>query len=310
MRTPRSVRRARHRVAVRPALRGGINATPVTLAPGSWRTIGEWIVTRFGDLGLVLLDAGDVFADGGREISRAEPYVPGMRLWIFRPVPDEPESPIELNVIADEERFIVVDKPHGMATIPRGSHVAHTVTVAARRQFNDDDLVCAHRLDAETAGLVLLTREPQWRKPYQTLFERRVVGKKYCAITRDIPGFDTWETVELRLERGYRPLATDVVAGEPNSVTQMRIVARGGGLAQWELIPHTGKTHQLRVTLEHVGAPILGDPLYPRLFTKEEEAARAYPLQLHARELSFVDPVDGVERVFTSSARLAQALVH
>lgn len=184
MRTPRSVRRARHRAAVSPALRGGINATPVTLEPGSWRTIGEWIVTRFGDLGLALLDAGDVFADGGREISRAEPYVPGMRVWIFRPVPDEPESPIELNVIADEERFIVVDKPHGMATIPRGSHVAQTVTVAARRQFNDEDLVCAHRLDAETAGLVLLTREPQWRKPYQTLFERRGVGKVLCGHPR------------------------------------------------------------------------------------------------------------------------------
>ena len=309
MRTPRSVRRARRRAEVRPPMRAGINASPIGLEPGPWLTIDDWLHHRFGDLGLLLLDSGDVLADGGREISRGEQYVSGRRIWIFRPVPDEPTEPVTLQVVAETERFVVVDKPHGMATIPRGSHVAHTVTVAARRQFSNDELVCAHRLDAETAGLVLLTKKQEWRKPYQSMFEQRVVGKKYSASTRNIPGYATWEPVELRLERGHRMLATDVAEGEPNSFTEVRIVARAGGYAQWDLIPHTGKTHQLRVTLEHLGVPILGDPLYPRLFTKAEEASRAFPLQLHARELSFVDPIDGVERVFTSSARLAKAIV-
>lgn len=306
MRTPRHQRRSRHVREIRPAMRAGINATPIVLPDRDYASLTDWLRDRFGDDGVRALGSGDVFADYGRVLVNGEPYVPGERIWIFRPVPDEPSEPIELDVIFQNERFIVVDKPHGMATIPRGSHVAQTVTVAARRQFGNDQLVSAHRLDAETAGLVLLTTDPQWRGPYQLLFENRLVTKTYQAVAPWVAGYADWRRVELRLERGREPLITDVVPGEPNAVTDMRVVKTlgrddaGRELALWDLAPHTGKTHQLRVTLNHIGAPIVGDPLYPTLMPHAEMACREHPLQLLAAGLSFIDPIDDQRMEFCS----------
>lgn len=297
-------------------MRGGINATQITLPDSDATSLSAWLGERFGEDGVRALHSGDVFADYGRVLNDDEPYGAGKRIWIFRPVPDEPSEPIELDVIYRNERFIVVDKPHGMATIPRGSHVATTVTVAARRQFGNDQLVSAHRLDAETAGLVLLTTGPQWRRPYQLLFEKRLVTKTYQAVAPWVAGYGNWQRVELRLERGREPLITDVVPGEPNAVTDMRVAKSlgtdddGRELALWDLVPHTGKTHQLRVTLNHIGAPILGDPLYPTLMPHAEMALRKYPLQLLAAGLSFIDPIDDQKVEFRSrrflSARLGE----
>ncbi|MFY9262495.1 MAG: pseudouridylate synthase [Actinomycetaceae bacterium] len=311
MRTPRSVRRARYKRAVRPPMRGGINATDMMLEPGPWATMGQWIAYRFGDEGIAACERGDFFYDAAVPVTADDFYRGGQRIWVFRPVPDEPDQPITLPVVYENERFVVVDKPHGMATIPRGSHVAQTVTVAARRQFSNDELVSAHRLDMETAGLVMLTKAPQWRGAYQHMFAKQTVGKKYAAVAPVVAGFTDWRRVELRLERGRVPLRTDVVDGEPNAITDMRIERildrmddAGRALALWEMVPLTGKTHQLRVTLEHLGSPIVGDPLYPRLLTFDEMDEREFPLQLLAKELSFVDPVDGEDRVFRSSLEL------
>lgn len=293
-------------------MRGGINATPVVLPDGEWETMGQWAANRFGADAVVAMDAGDFLFDYSREISQRDPYAAGERVWVFRPVPDEPDEPIVFDVVGENERYVVVDKPHDMATIPRGSHVAKTVTVAARRQFDNDSLVTAHRLDAETAGLVLITKALEYRGPYQLLFENRQVTKRYQAVAPFVDGYDEWRRIELRLERGRVPLVTDVVDGEPNAVTDLRVArvldrtdANGRPLALWDLAPLTGRTHQLRVTLNNIGAPIVGDPLYPRLLTHEEMEAREFPLQLLARELGFVDPIDQSECHFVSNHVLA-----
>lgn len=313
-RTSRAIRKARGIREARPPMRGGINATPVTLPDEPWETITQWAAHRFGADGELAVTRGDLFYDFARPVTPTDPYRRGVRVWIFRPVPDEPDEPIMFDVVARTDNYIVIDKPHDLATIPRGSHVARTVTVAARRQFANDDLVPAHRLDAETAGLVLLTTHPEARGPYQKLFERREVSKRYQAVAPVVDGFTGWTRVELRLERGRVPLVTDVVAGEPNAVTDMRIARvlnttdeAGRPLALWEMKPLTGKTHQLRVTLNYLGAPIVGDPLYPRLLTFAEMDERDYPLQLHACELGFTDPLTCEELSFVSRRELGAA---
>ncbi|MDY5403338.1 MAG: pseudouridine synthase [Trueperella sp.] len=317
-RRPRSQRRSAHQRAVRPTLRGGINASPVVLPEAGYDTLGDWATGRFGAEGVAIFD-GDAFYDFSIPARADDDYRPGTRLHIFRPVPDEPDEPIRLDILHRGERFVVVDKPHGIATIPRGSYVARSVTVAARRQFANDDVCAAHRLDAETAGLVLLTLNPRWRGPYQDMFADRKVGKVYRAVAPSIElealagrvdgvvaadraqvaalgmtGADGVVRVDLHLSREPGEIAVRVGAGEPNART---FVAKErqlpGGLALYELRPVTGRLHQLRATMNYLGAPITGDPLYPRVLPLEEAALRPLPTQLLAARLEFVDPVDG-----------------
>ncbi|WIM08400.1 pseudouridine synthase [Trueperella bernardiae] len=315
-RRPRSQRRSAYQRATRPALRGGINASPVVLPEREFATLGEWAAERFGAEGAGIFD-GDAFYGFSVPACAADTYRPGTRLYIFRPVPDEPERPIVLDVVHRAERFIIVDKPHGIATIPRGSYVARSVTVAARRQFANDDVSAAHRLDAETAGLVLLTLDPRWRGPYQDMFAARQVSKVYRAVAPSIDlgalagragvveagpghaaalggrGADGVVNVELHLTREPGEIAVRVGEGVPNART---LVAKEreltDGLALYELRPVTGRLHQLRATMSYLGAPIAGDPLYPRVMSLEETARRPFPTQLLAAGLEFSDPVD------------------
>ncbi|MDP9805828.1 tRNA pseudouridine32 synthase/23S rRNA pseudouridine746 synthase [Trueperella bonasi] len=322
-RRPRSQRRSERQRELRPAFRAGVNASPVMLPDADFACLGEWARERFGESGRKLFERGDIFFDFSAPARADDPYRAGERVWIFRPVPDEPDEPIVLEVVHRAERFVVVDKPHGIATIPRGMYVAKTVTVAARRQFHNDDVVAAHRLDAETAGLVLLTGEPAWRGPYQDLFARREVHKVYFAVApavdmRTVAAGrarvacdeygDGWATVDLRIEREAGAIAVDVVDGEPNSRTHIRMVRElGDGLALYELHPISGRLHQLRATMNHLGAPIVGDPLYPDVLSLEATAARDLPTQLLAAQLAFRDPVDGTDVVVKTRRTLALA---
>ncbi len=325
-RRSRSQRRAARLRDIRPAFRAGINASPVMLPDANFATLSQWAQDRFGADGGALFDDGDIFLDFSVPARADHPYRPGERVWIFRPVPDEPAEPIVLDIVHEAERFVVADKPHGIATIPRGMYVAKTVTVAARRQFANDDVVAAHRLDAETAGLVLLTGDPQWRGPYQDLFANREVDKAYVAVAPAIdlgnvakvelaratlaweeygPG---WLTVDLRIEREPGAIAVHIADGEPNSRTHIRLRQDyHDGLALYEMHPISGRLHQLRATMNHLGVPIVSDPLYPHVLSLEDTAARDLPTQLLATKLAFTDPVDGSDVVVTTKRTLALA---
>ncbi|MBM7825020.1 tRNA pseudouridine32 synthase/23S rRNA pseudouridine746 synthase [Arcanobacterium pluranimalium] len=314
MRKKRNVRRSRRIREVRPPLRRGINASRIVLPDGDWATLGQWAHFRFGDDVWEAFRHGDFLADGAVVLGPDTPYVARSRIWIFRPVLDEPDTPIALDVLAENERFIVVDKPHGMATIPRGSHVANTVTVAARRQFANDELVCAHRLDLETAGLVLLTKKIEYRSLYQDMFQRREIAKEYAAIATasDLFADGAWHHFQFRLGRPPGQMHVDVLDDcapleQANGVTDVRMleyVDVAKRYAHFILKPTTGYTHQLRTTMNHVGAPIFGDPLYPVRLSLEDEAKRGHFLKLLAARLSFIDPVDKREYCFESRQRL------
>ena len=328
------MRRSEKRRRVSPDLRAGVNASPIRLPQADFATVGEWFEQRFPSEGLAAFDRGDVLAGHGIEIGPDYPYTPGERLWIFRPILDEPSEPIVLRIVAENERYVVVDKPHLMASVPKGSHVAHTALVAARRQLGNDLLVAAHRLDLETAGLLLLIKDPQWRGAYQKLFEGRRITKTYEALAPLIQGAHVgqeWDS-DLRLRKVEGEMSVEVLrngddpsegeeasfVGEtgsndvtpgpadfyygehrrarvrvaPHVVTHIVLSERvAPNVGKYTLYPHTGFTHQLRVAMNELGAPILGDPTYPRIMTLEEVAQRPYPLQLVARTLEFVDPV-------------------
>ncbi|WP_195906732.1 pseudouridine synthase [Actinomyces urinae] len=128
--------------------------------------------------------AGDVVDARGRSLDADASTVSlSQGVWIYRPIPDEPSSAIEVEVLARGEGWLIADKPHDLATMPRGRFVARTLTVALRRQEGNDDIVFAHRLDRATAGVVLATSDPAKRGMYQQMFSCGEVKKRYLAVT-------------------------------------------------------------------------------------------------------------------------------
>ncbi|GGY10156.1 pseudouridylate synthase [Streptomyces djakartensis] len=282
-------------------------------AEGTWATVREHLVERLTGAGDGVVDgmfeAGLVVGADGRAVAADAPYVPGMFVWFHRDLPDEVPVPFPLEVVHRDEHIVVVDKPHFLATTPRGSHVAETALARLRRELEIPALTAAHRLDRLTAGLVLFTVRPEERGAYQTLFRDRRVRKEYEAVAPHDPGLALPRTVRSRIvkERGV-PAAREV-AGVPNAVSRVELVEHrshgAGRLARYRLVPGTGQTHQLRVHMTALGVPILGDPLYPEVTGPAPAGDFRRPLQLLARALEFTDPVTGGERRFRSGRELA-----
>ncbi len=234
--------------------------------------------------------------------------------WI---VLEEPQIPFEPKVIYEDRRIIVVDKPHFLATMPRGMWYQGTVLIRMRQQYGEPDIVPAHRLDRATAGVLVLVRDPAARRAYQMLFQEHRVRKVYqcLAPVRPIlhPRTGTVQHLDpprvFPLERRSRVIKRRGILqaweerGPVNAVTRVELTAGQGCLATYTLYPQTGKTHQLRVHMNALGLPIVGDDLYPRIQTRAyDDFSR--PLQLVARRLEFTDPFTGVKRIFTSSVPL------
>jgi len=231
------------------------------------------------------------------------PFRPATYLWLHRDLPDEPHVPFPIRIVHRDEHVLVVDKPHFLATIPRGRHIAQTALVRLRRELDLPDLSPAHRLDRGTAGLVLFVVRRAHRGAYQTLFRDRRVRKAYEAVAPHVPGLELPRTVRSRIVKERGVLTAQEVPGPVNAETHVALAGVRAGLARYRLVPTTGRTHQLRVHLARLGVPILGDDLYPRVRDVAPDDFRR-PLQLLAAELAFTDPVTGQDRAFATRLRL------
>lgn len=239
----------------------------------------------------------------GAPVRPDAPYTPATFVWFHKELRPEPEVP-DLDILHADERVVVVDKPHFLATTPRGTHVAASALVKLRTQLGLPDLAPAHRLDRLTAGVLLFTTRPEFRAAYQAIFADRRARKGYEALAPVRDDLVLPTTVRSRIVKVRGQLqAVEVPGGLPNAETLVELVGRrDDGLARYRLTPLTGRTHQLRVHLASLGIPIVGDPLYPVVSDAPEDVAR--PLCLVARTLAFDDPVDGTPRLFTSAMPL------
>ncbi len=285
--------------------RDGVDPVRLKLPQGAaWATVRDHLVERLPVGASVIdgmLDAGLIVDADGRAVPRDMAYVPGMFVWFHRELPYEVPVPFALNVVYRDEHIVVVDKPHFLATTPRGSHVAETALARLRRELGLPTLGAAHRLDRLTAGLVLFTVRPAERGAYQSLFRDRLITKEYEAVAPYDPSLALPRTVRSRIVKERGVLAAREVEGEPNAVSDVELLEqRGDGLARYRLTPHTGQTHQLRVHMSTLGVPILGDPLYPVVTGPVADGDFRRPLQLLARVLAFTDPVTGREHRFVS----------
>src|SRR5699024_4444893 len=126
-------------------------------------------------------------------------YPPGGFVWFHRELPPETPVPYELRVVHRDENLLVVDKPHFLATMPRGQHVRETALVRLRRDLGLREPSPAHRLDRLTAGLLMFVVHRERRGAYQNLFRDRGVTRTYEAIARYDPTVSLPRTVRNRI---------------------------------------------------------------------------------------------------------------
>lgn len=249
---------------------------------------------RFG-----IADREVVEADG-TPVDETTVLPQGAGVYLYRDLPDEVPVPFGIPVLYRDDDIVVVDKPHFLATMPRGRHVAQTALVRLRRELDLPELSPAHRLDRLAAGVLLFTTRRELRGAYQTLFARGEVRKTYRARAAVNPGIELPRVLRSRIIKRRGCLQAREEAGEPNAETLVELIAPDG---RYRLTPRTGRTHQLRVHMASLGLPIFGDPLYPKVVEVAADDFSA-PLQLLAHCLEFDDPLSGERRRFVSRYRL------
>ncbi|QUH03169.1 RluA family pseudouridine synthase [Saccharopolyspora erythraea] len=286
--------------------RDGLDAVRLRLpAEGPWETVRDHLVDRL-PVGAERVDRmfrEQAVVDLNGPVAADAPFVPGSFVWFHRDLPDEVPVPFEIGIVHRDDDLLVVDKPHFLATTPRGRHVAQTALVRLRRELGLPDLSPAHRLDRTTAGLVMFVIRPELRKSYQEMFQNRLVHKEYEAIAPFDPGLELPRTVRSRIVKERGVLAAQEVPGPPNAETLVELLEHRDGLGRYRLLPKTGRTHQLRVHLNSIGIPILGDDTYPVVNDPAPDDF-SRPLQLLAKVLEFTDPVSGLHRRFESGLAL------
>jgi len=226
------------------------------------------------------------------------------RIWYYREVHNELPIPFEMPILFEDDNIIVVDKPHFLATSPAGRSLHETALVRLRAATNNLDITAAHRLDRATAGVLLFTKRAELRRPYQQLFEQRQTQKTYHAVCACQPQLAAQFNIELRLALNEHNPLMSVVDGAPNSQTQVTLLAKTDSYAHYQLLPHTGKQHQLRVHMAHIGAGIINDHWYPAGLLRQDDNF-AEPLQLLAKRLEFIDPITGAKQCFESNQQLS-----
>ena len=282
-----------------------------TPAESAWATMRDHLVERLPRVDPARIDAmlrEERIVDLHGPIAPDAPFVPESFLWFHRDLPDEVPVPFEIGVVHRDDDLLVVDKPHFMATIPRGRHILETALVRLRRELDLPALSPAHRLDRPTAGLLMFVLRPERRGAYQTLFRDRRVRKTYEAVARHDPSLDLPRTVRSRIVKERGVVRAYEEPGPVNAVTHVELLTHRNengrnGLARYRLVPETGRTHQLRVHMNGLGLPILGDSFYPELTDKPLDDFRR-PLQLLASTLEFRDPFHGTLRRFTTRLQL------
>lgn len=301
-----------------------LRPSEITLPPGSWPTVLAFLCQHFHRIDAAIWQQrvadGKVHWFAGEHIDANTSYQPGRRLCYYREVAAEPQVAAAHQIMFQNDHIIVACKPHGLPVTPGGEFVNECLLERVRRDTGAADLAPVHRLDRDTAGLVLFSCNSVSRPLYYDLFATGAIYKQYRAVAplplghaSEFIAGRSWQ-IHNRLEKSDPKFVMQVVAGEPNAHSTLQLLAcadalppqaSAAALGLFALTPHTGKTHQLRVHMAGIGAPLLGDTYYPTLLPKQRAAPDALPLQLLAQQLRFIDPLDGTPRQFTSSRQLA-----
>ena len=292
-------------------MRDGVSASAVSLMPGPWPLLLDFLAERFPKVSrldwFARLTKGDVMDAAGLPLGPDAMYESHSLLYYFREPPPELRIPFDETVLYRNAHLLIADKPHFLPVQPSGRYLQETLLVRLKRKLDLEDLVPLHRIDRDTAGLVMFSLNPQSRGAYAALFRERRVQKYYEAIAPWRADLALPMTLRNRIEPSDAFMCMQVVLGEPNSETGIELIERQGDWVRYGLSPVTGRRHQLRVQMANLGVPLLHDGIYPTLSPEWPIGVApdfSKPLQLLARTLAFVDPLTGEGRRFESALRL------
>lgn len=279
--------------------------------PEPWPAIIDFLTERFPKIDRGVWEKrihdGKVLSETGEAISSETPYEPGMRLQYFREVENEPKIPFTAEIIYQDDRIIVADKPHFLPVNPTGPYVNECLLNRLKTETGIRELTPVNRIDMDTAGLVLFSCDTKTRGAYHQLFTDKVIQKTYEAVTTAKHlDLDPPARIQNRLVKGDPWFVMTMAAGQPNTHTELTLLKRRENQVLFRLIPVTGKKHQLRLHLSDAGFPILNDRLYPEV-KPESDPDFSSPLQLLSKSISFTDPVTGKPFFFSSRLILSSA---
>ncbi len=292
-----------------PPMLHGVSASKVFLhAPAkSHSTIFGYLCQQFEHIAPAewqqRFNNGLVYDAAGCQLAIDSPYTHGSHVFYYRFLAHENHVPFQHEILFENEHLIVVDKPHFLTISPTGQYVQETLLVRLKNQTGLEQLTPIHRLDRETAGVVLFSKCPASRSAYQQMFAARQVHKRYHAIAPYRPDLNLPLTLKLRMEKGEPFYTMRLTEGEANSETEIQLLAHNQHWAKYLLLPHTGKQHQLRLHLSSLGIPIQNDAFYPQVAHKNDDDFSA-PLQLLAKDISFIDPLSSAPMFFSSKQEL------
>ena len=275
-------------------VRDGVAPSFVWCPNGPWQTIGEFFLFRFPAISRdrwgLRAARGELRDERGIELGLDSAYRVGACVFYYREPEVEVFIPFKENILFQNSQILVVDKPHFLL-------------VRLKHQTGLNSLVPIHRLDRETAGVMLFSINPSTRNAWQSLFRDRRIKKIYEALAGLSGGLSLPLIRRSRLVRDAQFFRMKEVLGEANTETGVSLTEKRGSLGVYKLEPVTGKMHQLRVHMSSLGIPIINDRLYPTAQTIEPDDFSS-PLKLLARSLSFTDPISGDDRVFESRQNL------
>ncbi len=252
------------------------------------------------------MNAGLVLSDAGQALGPDTPYSLGLRIYYYRHVLHEPRVPFAHRIVYEDAHLLVADKPHFLPVSPTGRYVQETLLVRLKKQTGLDDLTPIHRIDRDTAGIVLFSKQVASRNAYAAMFRARQVHKVYEAIAPYCADVALPCTRTSRLVTAASFMQMHEVSGPANSTTHISLLEQRGGWARYQLVPVSGQRHQLRVHMLALGLPLRFDAIYPVLTPEPALDALDYsqPLQLLAQSIAFEDPATGLHHAFHSPQKL------
>ncbi|MCE2859151.1 MAG: pseudouridine synthase [Oxalobacteraceae bacterium] len=287
--------------------RDGISPSLVWLPHGPWKTLGDYFAVRFpmvsAESWADRMSRGEVVDNSGVTLSLDSPFRTGACVFYYRQRRDETPIPFEEKILFLDGQLLVVDKPHFVAVTPGGRFLRETLLARLKRSTSIDTLTPIHRLDRETAGVMMFSVDPSTRSLWQSLFRYQKVNKIYEAVAPFRESMRFPQEIGSCIVRDDKFFRMREIEAEANAFTTIEMIERRDRLALYRLYPRTGKMHQLRVHMNSLGIPIQNDRFYPEAFPPSTDDFSA-PLQLLARSLAFTDPLNGEHRLFESNFRL------
>ncbi|MBC3872932.1 pseudouridine synthase [Undibacterium flavidum] len=296
-------------LVVAPALatRNGISPSYIWLPEGQWENALAFLSQQFpyihADIWRRRMEKLEVRDADGNCLQADSQVKRGMCIYYYREIENEVAIPFQEKILFEDEHLLIVDKPHFLPVTPGGQYLRETLLTRLKASTGIDHLTPLHRLDRETAGVILFSKQIQSRGAYQSLFQMRQIEKTYHALAAHLPQQTFPYRKTSRMEESDRFFIMHEVAGTANSETFISVLERREEIDLYQLQPHTGKKHQLRLHMASLGAPILNDQFYPvALPVGSDDYNR--PLKLLAKSISFIDPISHKKREFNSEQNL------